>query len=103
MDLFVEPGLPPVKNVRPLLLARTAPWGVRGFFKRHVLAVEQTPDRAWRHTQAISLEDMVNQLDQRDVTVLRQGYDLIGMRFKVMGSTITAPSTRASAASDQPI
>ena len=45
----------------------------------------------------MSFEDMVDQLSQCDVAVLRQGHDLIGMRFKVMGSMITAPSTRSNA------
>jgi hypothetical protein len=55
----IEPDLPSAENVRPLLFARIEPWGVCGFLKRHVVAVEETPDHAWRHTQAKSFEDMV--------------------------------------------
>ncbi len=46
------------------------------------MAVEQTPDRARRHVQAMGLPDMVDQLGERKVGVLRQGHDLVGMRFK---------------------
>ena len=85
VDLGVELGLPPAKNVGPLLFG-----GVRGFFKRHVVAVEQTPDRARRLRQTMRLQDMVNQFRECDVAVLRQGYDLIGMRFEVMGAMVIA-------------
>ena len=32
IDLGIEPSLPSVENVRPLLFARIEPWGVCGFF-----------------------------------------------------------------------
>jgi hypothetical protein len=35
------------------------------------MAVEQTPDCAWRYTQAMSFEDMVSQFSQCDVPVCR--------------------------------
>jgi len=44
------------------------------------------------------LQDMVNQFRERDVAVLRQGYDLIGIRFEVMGAMVTAPCTWSNAA-----
>ena len=60
--------------------------------------IEQTPDRARRPLEVVVLSDIIDQLSERHVTVLRQGYDLIGMHFRAMGAMITAPSARSNAA-----
>jgi len=39
----------------------------------------------------MGLPDMVDQLSERKVGVISQGHDLVGMRFKTMGTMIAAP------------
>ncbi|MEZ5930764.1 MAG: hypothetical protein R3F54_02210 [Alphaproteobacteria bacterium] len=72
--------------------------GVHSFFERHVMAVEQTPDGAWRHTQTMALPDMVGQFGERHVGVLGQGHKLIAVGFKTIRPMVAAPRTLPNAA-----
>jgi hypothetical protein len=69
------------------------------FFKRHVVAIEQTPDGAWRHLEAVGVSDIVDQFGEREVGVLGQSHDLIRVRFKAMGAVIATPRLRPNTAS----
>ena len=62
------------------------------------MAVEQTPNGAFRHLDAVGLPDMIDQFGERTVSVLRQGHDLIGVRFKALGAMVAASRPRSNAA-----
>ena len=49
--------------------------GVCGFFIGHVVTVEQTPDGAGRHLQAMGLPDIVNQLGKNERSVSEPASD----------------------------
>ncbi len=95
IDLGVEPGLPPAKDIRPLLFG-----GVHRFFIGHVVAIQKAPDGTLRNLHAMRLVKIRGQLREGQVLGLTdQRHDLVSMSFELMRAIVAASSAWTNAAS----